>query len=331
VLVSPDGRRVAVDWEFTYDLRDAHGDFVDVRDDGGRRFVDRLPNLLVGDDMLVANGAAYAFSDDGLVRALPGCGEGASVLVARVGADACLSVQYFHGYRRGDPDGISIESERLRPPPWRDNVGVQLVRFPWRMPVSAAMAPDGNAVFAWMSTRRGPAAWGITRVTPDPSHLRVAGTWTVALPYEVGGLSLVPPYIAVLGAPAMRGHTLHALDAAGREAWSAEVPFQIMQPPIDCAGRICLAGFGLASVEQGRVVWSRYVGEVVYATAFDDGSLAVGWGHDLRMLSRDGAERQRLSVADDERITTPPAIAGDGSIWVATAEAVYVARPTWVR
>lgn len=47
---------------------------------------------------------------------------------------------------------------------------------------------------------------------------------------------------------------------------------------------------------------------------------------ELRFVSRDGAIRQSFHTADGDMITTPPAIGPDGTIWVATSKALYVAR-----
>jgi hypothetical protein len=41
------------------------------------------------------------------------------------------------------------------------------------------------------------------------------------------------------------------------------------------------------------------------------------------LLDRGGAELERLRVPDDELILTPPAIAADASVWLATGKALY--------
>jgi hypothetical protein len=89
---------------------------------------------------------------------------------------------------------------------------------------------------------------------------------------------------------------------------------------------VYLAGNGLAAVEHGRIAWSATGTRRTVATAFADGSLAVGVGRDLRLVAPDGTIRQTLRVAEGETITAPPAIASDGAIWIATARGLYVAR-----
>jgi hypothetical protein len=64
----------------------------------------------------------------------------------------------------------------------------------------------------------------------------------------------------------------------------------------------------------------------MFGTAFQDGALAVAVGPELRIVNRDGQIRQRYNTAEHEPITTPPAIASDGSVWVGSATALYVAR-----
>jgi hypothetical protein len=116
------------------------------------------------------------------------------------------------------------------------------------------------------------------------------------------------------------------LDAGGRTLWSAEVPFEARQPPIDGDGRIYVAGEGLAAVENGKVLWGGRSDVRVRATAFEDGTLAVAVGSKLRIVNRDGTIEQELATKDGEVLTTPPAIASDGAVWVASAKHLYVAR-----
>ena len=326
VFVSPGARRVVVDWGHTYDLRDADGNFVAARDDEGRRFVWIPDGLMVDDDQLITKDYVLSFSSDGHLRVRSGC-TGGSVLVEHVDADRCLAVVVNPGHPHGGGESLQIESGGLHDPQ-SAQPGVPLAVFREHIPIAAVMDSDGAVVFTSFWYDVSPAQAGLTGVPRVDRH------WSVPLPRDwlrTDGLSLIPPYVALVGvAPgtsADRGRVLHVLDTSGRELWSVESPFDVAQPAIDCAGRICLAGDGLAATEGGRVVWSRFVGERVRATAFDDGSLAVAQRGELHVVSRDGADRQPLPVAEGETITTPPAIAHDGSIWVATAQAVYVARP----
>jgi hypothetical protein len=232
---------------------------------------------------------------------------------------------------------IDVFAERLRDthaPPSVDDLGKAIATFgkdesESHSPSAAVIASDQTTVFT--STFNGERA--------SESRLTVVSgnrSSSIALPYhfphaDIGPLSLVPPDIALVGIPdgsgANVGRTLHVIDRSGREAWSVDVPFDILQPPIDGAGRVGLAGGGLAVVEASRVVWSRFVGERVYATAFEDGTLAVARGNEVHVVTRTGVDRQVLAVPAGEIISTPPAIAQNGTVWVATVQALYVARP----
>ena len=116
------------------------------------------------------------------------------------------------------------------------------------------------------------------------------------------------------------------LDVTGRALWTARVPFAVLQPPVDLgAGRIAVAGRGLACIEGGRVVWTKPAANVdVYATAFVDGTLAVGIGSRLAILSRDGDMLRSIDVPDGMRIVTPPAIGPDGSLAFGTTGHTFV-------
>jgi hypothetical protein len=109
--------------------------------------------------------------------------------------------------------------------------------------------------------------------------------------------------------------------------WNADVPFVAHQPPIDGGdGWIYLAGDGLAAIDRGSLAWSMPSVVPTRATAFGDGTLAVCKGPGLQILSRDGSLIQQLMTSDGAAIVTPPAIGSDGSIWVATATHLHVAR-----
>jgi hypothetical protein len=91
-------------------------------------------------------------------------------------------------------------------------------------------------------------------------------------------------------------------------------------------GRIHLAGDGLAAVEAGRVLWSVAGGRREYVTAFAEGELAVAVGDELRIVDSDGTIRQSFHVDKGETLSASPAIAEDGSVWIASDKALYVAR-----
>lgn len=160
---------------------------------------------------------------------------------------------------------------------------------------------------------------------PDGTEQHLpAATRTRTLPFAPAQLSLVPPFI-MLTEKTAAGTKLHALRGDGAEAWSVAVPWAVRQPPIDGGqGRVYLVGHGLATIDHGELT-SLVPSELpLYATAFADGSLAVVAGKELRLLTRAGKLDGKLEAL--EPLLTPPAIAGDGSVWVASGEAVYIAR-----
>ncbi|KYF70870.1 hypothetical protein BE15_30660 [Sorangium cellulosum] len=128
--------------------------------------------------------------------------------------------------------------------------------------------------------------------------------------------------------PAPRWRTVvHHLDPRGHEIAQAEIPFEVLQPPIDAgAGRVFALGNGVAAFDGGRLLYAQPSPLPMLGTAFEDGSLALAIGPELRILTRDGAVQQTFTTAEREAITTPPAIGSDGSVWVGTEKALYVAR-----
>ncbi len=334
VLVSPDAKRVAVDWGHTFDLRDAAGNFVDATTSDGQRVGGVSPeHLLLTNDVLFVDGHAMRLSGARVVDIRAGCG-GANILAQIVDADRCRAVMYTPGHPHGGGSAAWVATERFydekSPRPYEGDDGAPRVTLRELLPNAAVFGADGTAVLTSTSLGGKAAEFHLTSVAAD------GRTGTVTLPYAFPtkpALSVIPPNIALVGAAYGASvdfaRAVHVLDAVGHEVWSAVVPFDVKQPPIDCAGRVCVAGDGLAALDHGRVAWVRFEGERVYATAFEDGSLAVSRGRALHILSRDGIDQQVLSVAAGEAITTPPAIGHDGAVWVATVEAVYVARPTF--
>jgi len=112
------------------------------------------------------------------------------------------------------------------------------------------------------------------------------------------------------------------------ERWHTnELSWAVRQPPIEGGGnRIYLAGDGLAAIDGGSIVWEKQSDVPMFATAFSDGSLVVAQHARLLFIDRDGKERASLETPDHETLVTPPAPSSDGSIWVASAEHLYVAR-----
>ena len=120
---------------------------------------------------------------------------------------------------------------------------------------------------------------------------------------------------------------LHHLDSAGKETWQADIPFEVFMPPVDAGrGRIYVFGMGFAGIQDGKVMFVTPSPVPMFGTSFGDGTMAIAAGPELRLVDRDGKILQKLATPEGDNITTPPAIAADGSIWVGTATAVYVAR-----
>jgi len=121
--------------------------------------------------------------------------------------------------------------------------------------------------------------------------------------------------------------SLHWLELSGTETAHVAVPFPVLQPPVDLdQGRVLLVGLGFAAVEGNRVVFTHRSERRCLATASAGGTFALACGAELQIVTRDGAIRETFKVRDGESITTPPAIGEDGSVWLATQRALYVAR-----
>ena len=137
-------------------------------------------------------------------------------------------------------------------------------------------------------------------------------------------LSLVGEHIALLE-PRAGGTRLTALTSAVRPAFTVDVPFRASQPAIwGRPGRIYLAGVGLAALDQGKLSWTLPYDAPIQATSFDDGSLVVASGSQLELIDPDGKLAQTLDLG--EPLLTQPAIAADGSVYVASLETVFVVR-----
>jgi hypothetical protein len=137
-------------------------------------------------------------------------------------------------------------------------------------------------------------------------------------------LSLVGPLIVLL-TPDETGTRVTALSSAAKPRFQLYVPFPASQPAIRGAGaRLYVIGKGLSAFDEGKHSWSRSYDEMAYASSFEDGSLAVASGTRLELLDSHGEQLQAFDTA--EPLVTPPAIASDGSVWVASNTALYVMR-----
>jgi len=121
------------------------------------------------------------------------------------------------------------------------------------------------------------------------------------------------------------GTRLRAFTERAKPTYTVKVPFQALQPAVaGAAGRIYLAGKGLAAIDNGKMTWTHDSKEPLYVSSFEDGSLAVANGKRLDFIEPNGVVDQTFE--SQEPLVAPPAIAGDGSVWAASATAIYVAR-----
>jgi hypothetical protein len=168
-------------------------------------------------------------------------------------------------------------------------------------------------------------------------HGEAAFGLDAAIDASATDLSIVPPFAMVLygggDAGSLASHRgldfrVSRVDARrpdGSLAWSVSATFRATQPPIDGDGRVYLVGSGIAAFDlDGRPLWSSPSSAPLRAQAFVDGTLAIVRGSEIQMVGTDGAIRQSFRTEDE--LTTYPAIASDGSVWVASAKMLYVVR-----
>jgi hypothetical protein len=152
---------------------------------------------------------------------------------------------------------------------------------------------------------------------------------TARLSFVPLDISMVETGIAVTSRDeTTAGHTVvHLLDRKGSEVWKASVALTAAAPPIDAAGgRVYLIGDGYAAAEAGKTLWVQKTKDRAFATALADGSALVAVGPELRSVSRDGKTLHTLRIPEGDAIVAPPAVAGGGSVWIATSKALYAAQ-----
>lgn len=119
--------------------------------------------------------------------------------------------------------------------------------------------------------------------------------------------------------PAAWTSEICALDGRAQVRWTARVGFPVLQPAVELDGeRVLVVGRGVACLEAGRLLWSRSADEDVHATAFCDGTVALGFGSRVAILDRDGTVLDLIGLPDGASVVCPPAIASDGSLVIAT-------------
>ncbi len=138
---------------------------------------------------------------------------------------------------------------------------------------------DGCACCCPAETVTATQWWGSTRRSHLPGRiLSVVSPFAVVL-YGGGDAGL-------LASSRSQGAHSSRVDARrpnGSLAWSATIPFLVMQPPVDGQGQIYLAGAGLAALDlEGRTLWSLPQSTPLRAQAFSDGTLVLVKGTQLQ-------------------------------------------------
>lgn len=319
VLVPPNALHLAVDWGGHFDLRDGNGTFR-----GSLYGKHPYFDIAVSDDHVFIYGNRIYWNGEGVAgpNLGPGYSPEGSILAMRYEEpERVIAMDISPDPRARSQWGVVVEQIRVRPD---YAAGHELV---------ALNGYEGRGVAAISGDLRTVLATWQDRTLRILAHERNAdGNARVCmqreLPYVIRLLSIVPPDIVVITEDPSGTSTLRCLAVDGSERWATPMPFAHgKEPPIDMGGgRVGIVGNGVAAIEAGHIVWSGKSSAEVQATAFEDGTLAVSTGRDLRIVGRDGMIRQVLRVEEGETITTPPAIAHDGAVWVATAKALYVAR-----
>ncbi len=212
--------------------------------------------------------------------------------------------------------------------------------FVWPRPGTAAIADDGTVAVATEDH-----ALHILAAPADPACRDPEVVAQLELPYEPYGLSAtddgflvcsavdgdVSPAVAQRRRLGLRPHgvpgswrtEVRSLDRRGDTRWAVVLDMTVWQPPIDGGvDRVLLAGRGLACIEAGALRWTRALGTELYATAFDDGSAAVGVGAHFGVVDRAGTMVQGFAIP--EVAVTPPAIGCDGALALGTAGRTYL-------
>lgn len=238
--------------------------------------------------------------------------------VLQVRSQRMVVIGQLTGARSGPREALIVEVSRFLSPERRMS-GLVWLRGHDGFGVGAVQ-DNGEVVLALRDGHFYRYAADAKPGTTDPEY-----TIEVQLDFEPREISIVGAEYAVLSR-AEGGSALHLLDRSGKELWRVEIPFEVKQPPIDGNGRIYLAGNGFAAVERGKLVFAHPSDHVQWATAFEDGTVAVSTGSELRIVASDGTIRQTFRTQDGDQLTTPPAIAANGTVWVGSEKALYHLR-----
>lgn len=220
-------------------------------------------------------------------------GEGSSVTHALPGT-ACGAIAPEGGAALAFRSGRFLVLDAYRPSPDRDSkgshVGDYLVDVPIAfLPYDMSIVESGYAVLS----DGGP----LPNAAPRSDIERL-------LAWRARRIEFVNE-----GPPPRWKTVIHHLGLDGHETWQHEVPFEVLQPPIDAGhGRLYVIGNGSAAFQDGKLLLSKPLPMMMFGTAYEDGTMAICAGPELRIVNRDGRILQRFGTEGHDAIATPPAI-----------------------
>ena len=306
LIVSPDGRHGVLTSRSSVDLLEASGVSISAGTTGERG------DAVAFDDVVFYRGRPQTWDGKAVAEEHE---PGANVVVRRIegGRHAIVANNPLQIQQDVYPPRVRIQGGRRdRSAPSSDWLNAA---DGW---AAAAIGADFTAVLA--------TDHGVLQVWPPVADAQ--GWGLLAAERNIGvtakWVSIIPPYI-MLVAPDGAGSKLMTFSGDTTPVYSVSVPFEVRQPAIAGGGkRVYLAGKGLAALDDGKVTWMHASDEGIYATAFGDRSLAVATGKRLDFLKPDGTVDQTFST--EEPLVAPPAITADGTVWAASADAIYIAR-----
>jgi hypothetical protein len=260
-------------------------------------------------------------------------GEGGELLAAAVLGEEIRTLAASRGLPNNvgllEPDYTTAQTEGL-------HGANSAVRLRWvyvaKEPAVGAIDGAGQTIVALPSGRL-----VVLAAQGDPKTGYGVMSLDAAIDVGATDVSVVPPFAMLLYGGGDAGTlaqqrsgalTTYRLDARrpdGTLAWRTSLPFVATQPALDGNGHVVVVGAGITALDlAGHTVWSAPSTVPLRAAAFADGTLAVVRGSELQIVGIDGAIRQSLRAAED--LTTYPAIAADGSVWVASPKTLYEAR-----
>jgi hypothetical protein len=291
-------------------------------------------HVLARDEALYVGGRARSWS--GVVDPVNSgiyVGDGGELLAAAAFGDEMRTLAANRGLPsnggRQEPDHTTAQMERL-------HGANSAVRLRW---VYTAKEPSVGAIDGAAQTVVALPSGHLVVLAAQGDLKTAYAIVSLDVPIDAGAtdLSIVPPFALVLygggdagslvqqRSPTTATSRLDARRPDGTLAWRASLPFLATQPALDGDERVYVVGAGIAALDlEGHTLWSSSSTVPLRAAAFADGTLALVRGSELQIAGIDGVIRQSFRAA--EELTTYPAIAADGAVWVASAKTLYTAR-----